>query len=209
MTTRRVGRVDGPDGAVEAAGSPDDADGTSRLARGVVGVVVGLAIFAFVGVVGFYAVVAFGMQQWADSYDSPERGGPTTAQAEDTTAVGQETGLDSGLDASNEAYRQRMGTPEHHAEAALSLPAVQAALDPLADGTPVDGDEVWAALAAAGFDESVQVADRTAGGEVATVVGVGVGVPGGCVYGAVAPDAVTLEAGGPIADGGCLEMPSH
>ena len=64
------------------------------------------------------------------------------------------------------------------------------------------------ALAAAGF-ETVQVVGTTASGEVATTVGVGVAVPGGCVFGGVAPDAVTLEAGGPIADGGCLEMPAH
>lgn len=88
------------------------------------------------------------------------------------------------------------------------MPAVRAALDPVADGSAVDADEVATALAAAGF-ETVQVVGTTASGEVATTVGVGVAVPGGCVFGGVAPDAVTLEAGGPIADGGCLEMPAH
>jgi hypothetical protein len=187
-----------------ATPDPDDlgSDGTSRLGRAVVGVVVGLVIFACVGVVGYFLVVGVAMERWAQSYDSSEP--EATATAEDTTAVGQET----GLDASNEAYRQRTGTPESDAEAALAVPAVQAALDPVADGSAVDGDEVSAALVAAGF-ENVQVVDRNAFGDVVPVVGVGVAVPGGCVYGAVAPDAVTLDAGGPIADGGCLEMPSH
>jgi hypothetical protein len=179
-------------------------DGTSRLGRAVVGVVVGIAIFAFVGVVGYFLFMSYAMQQWADSYDSSATEVAATAQDEDTTAVGQE----SGLDASNEAYRQRMGTPEDHAEAARSVPAVQAALEPLADGSAVTGDEVWDTLVAAGY-EHVQVSDKNASGDLVPVVGVGVGVPGGCVYGAVAPDAVTLDAGGPIADGGCLEMPSH
>lgn len=177
-------------------------DGTSRLGSAVVGVVVGLVIFACVGVVGYFLFVGVAMERWAESYDASEP--EVTATAEDTTAVGQE----SGLDASNEAYRQRTGTPETDAEAALAVPAVQAALDPVADGSAVDGDEVSAALVAAGF-ENVQVVDRNAFGDVVPVVGVGVAVPGGCVYGAVAPDAVTLDAGGPIADGGCLEMPSH
>ncbi|MDF2806299.1 MAG: hypothetical protein K0S43_1245 [Cellulosimicrobium sp.] len=180
------------------------ADTTSRVTRAVVGVVVGIAIFAFVGVVGFYVVVAVGMERWADSYHTPARGGPVPEDTEVTTADGPE----SGLDASNEAYRQRTGTPESDAEAALSVPAVQAALEPLADGSAVTGDEVWDTLASAGF-ENVQVSDTNASGDLVPVVGVGVSVPGGCVYGAVAPDAVTLDAGGPIADGGCLEMPAH
>ncbi|WP_353706881.1 hypothetical protein ABRQ22_11900 [Cellulosimicrobium sp. ES-005] len=177
-------------------------DGTSRLGSAVVGVVVGLVIFACVGVVGYSVFVGVTMKQWAGSYDSSQP--EATVTADDATAVGQE----AGLDASNEAYRQRTGTPEGDAEAALAMPAVQAALDPVADGSAVDGDEVSAALVAAGF-ENVQVVDRNAFGDVVPVVGVGVAVPGGCVYGAVAPDAVTLDSGGPIADGGCLEMPSH
>ncbi|UKJ62945.1 hypothetical protein H1Q78_14630 [Cellulosimicrobium cellulans] len=151
---------------------------------------------------GYFLLVGVVMERWAESYDEPEP--EVTVTAEDTTAVEQET----GLDASNEAYRQRMGAPEDHAEAALSVPAVEAALEPLADGSAVTGDEVWDTLVAAGF-ENVQVVDRNASGDVVPAVGVGVAVPGGCVYGAVAPHAVTLDAGGPIADGGCLEMPSH
>lgn len=180
------------------------ADATSPVTRAVVGVVVGIAIFAFVGVVGYFVVVAVGMQGWADAYGSADPGATVTAQTEETGAAGS----GDGLDASNEAYRQRTGTPESDAEAARSVPAVEAALDPVADGSAVEGDEVVAALEAAGF-ETVQVSDRTAGGDVAAVVGVGVAVPGGCVYGTIAPDAVTLDAGGPIADGGCLEMPAH
>ncbi len=66
------------------------------------------------------------------------------------------------------------------------MPAVRAALDPVADGSAVDADEVATALAAAGF-ETVQVVGTTASGEVATTVGVGVAVPGGCVFGASRP----------------------
>ncbi|MGO1287296.1 MAG: DUF6993 domain-containing protein [Cellulosimicrobium funkei] len=176
------------------------------MTRAVVGVVVGIAIFAFVGVVGYFAVVTVGMRSWADQRDaSAER---SVASAPASAPAGTGTGRETTLDASNEAYRQRQGTPERDAEAARSVPAVRAALDPVADGSAVDADEVATALAAAGF-ETVQVVGTTASGEVATTVGVGVAVPGGCVFGGVAPDAVTLEAGGPIADGGCLEMPAH
>jgi len=183
---------------------PEVAEEGSRLGRAVVGVVVGFAIFAFVGVVGYFVVVAVGIQSWADSSGgSPDV--PVTEMTGDSDAVGK----GSGLDGSNEAYRRRTGSPERDAQAALSLPDVQAALDPLADGTPVAADEVVVALGAAGF-EHVQVTPPPAPGEEpATTVGVGVAVPGGCVFGRVAPDAVTLEAGGPIADGGCLEMPAH
>ncbi|NEB06762.1 hypothetical protein, partial [Streptomyces sp. SID13726] len=121
------------------SGSGDTRDGTSRLGSAVVGVVVGLVIFACVGVVGYFLFVGVAMERWADSYNpsDPE----VTVTAEDTTAVGQET----GLDASNEAYRQRAGTPEDDAEAALAVPAVQAALDPVADGSAVT---VWVELEA-------------------------------------------------------------
>lgn len=152
---------------------PEPADGGSRLGRAVVGVVVGLAIFAFVGGVGYFAVVAVGMPSWADS-----RGGSVRS------------------------------APARDAEAALSLPAVQAALDPLADGSAVDVDEVREALVGTGF-EHVEVVGTTTDGDGAPIVGVGVRVPGGCVHGAVAPDAVTLDAGGPVAADVCPERPSH
>src|SRR5690606_11883553 len=106
-------------------------------------------------------------------------------------------------------YTTLFRSPESDAEAARSVPAVQAALDPVADGSAVDGAEVVAALADAGFEDVQVTGPTTPLGDPATTVGVGVAVPGGCVYGAVTPDAVTLDAGGPIADGGCLEMPTH
>src|SRR5690606_41549757 len=80
----------------------------------------------------------------------------------------------------------------------------------LRGGLPIfDGAAVVAALADAGFEDVQVTGPTTPLGDPATTVGVGVAVPGGCVYGAVTPDAVTLDAGGPIADGGCLEMPTH
>ena len=202
MTTRLPD--DGPGHGHD--GGPDDGpDTTSPVTRAVVGVVVGIAIFAFVGVVGYFAVVTVGMRSWADQRDaSAER---SVASAPASAPAGTGTGRETTLDASNEAYRQRQGTPERDAEAARSVPAVRAALDPVADGSAVDADEVATALAAAGF-ETVQVVGTTASGEVATTVGVGVAVPGGCVFGGVAPAAVALEAGGPIGDGGCLELPA-
>ncbi|MBD5785736.1 hypothetical protein IF650_06040 [Cellulosimicrobium terreum] len=182
-------------------------DRSSRVSRAVAGVVVGFVGLALVAlvvvVVGYHALVS----GWARQHDTPapvEVAGSTEA----TNAVGP----GEGLDASNEAYRQRMGSAEGDAQAALALPDVQAALDPLATGGPVDRDDAYAALAAAGFT-SVQVTPETSalGGEpqVGDSFGIGVSVPGGCVFGEVAPDAVTLEAGGPIADGGCLAMPGH
>ena len=133
MTTRLPD--DGPGHGHD--GGPDDGpDTTSPVTRAVVGVVVGIAIFAFVGVVGYFAVVTVGMRSWADQRDaSAER---SVASAPASAPAGTGTGRETTLDASNEAYRQRQGTPERDAEAARSVPAVRAALDPVAAGSAVD-----------------------------------------------------------------------
>ncbi|MBD8079635.1 DUF6993 domain-containing protein [Cellulosimicrobium arenosum] len=201
--------------------SGDRPDRAARVSRALAGVVIGFVGLALVGlivvVIGYNVLVS----GWADQYDSDGQvvvdggsGDPAalgTDAGEATDVVGQGSGPDegSGLDASNEAYRQRVGTPEGDAEAALALPEVQTALDPLAAGGPVDRDAVVAALVGAGFDGVQVTPEESPLGTRATSFGVGVAVPGGCVFGEVAPAGVTLEAGGPIADGGCLEMPTH
>lgn len=172
---------------------------------GVVVGVLGLALVGFVvAVIGYHAIIG----GWAAQREAAASPATATGSSEAAPGAGDGRSVE-GVDLSNEAYRQRVGSAEAHAEAARSLPEVRAALDPLATGDPVAHEDVVDALVDAGF-ESVQVSEGTAATDVGpTTLGVGVGVPGGCVYGAVGPEGVTLEAGGPIADGGCLAMPAH
>lgn len=187
-------------------GGPDRSERVVRAVTGVVVGVVGLGLVVLVVAVVGYQVLVSG---WAEQYDTSTRA-DTPAPASTPSASADGTGFsEEGLDLSNEAYRQRVGSPESHAQAALSVPDVQAALEPLASGEPVDQDDVVSALVAAGFEDVQVHGGSVLTSDTSTHVGVGVGVPGGCVYGAVGPDGVTLEAGGPIADGGCLEMPTH
>ncbi|MFE4464489.1 DUF6993 domain-containing protein [Oerskovia sp. NPDC056781] len=186
---------------------PDDVTpaGRSRAATWVVRVVVGLAalvtVALVVAVVGYVVLV----NRWADAYDVSPEVPPAVTGPTDPTPEPENQGLDS----SNEAYRERRGTPASDAEAALSVPAVEAALTPLVTGDPLRHDDVVAALTGAGFETFGVTPGTTPSGDPATSFGVGVSVPGGCVYGGVTPEGVILEAGGPIADGGCLEMPTH
>ncbi len=186
-----------PDGVTPA--------GRSRAATWVVRVLVGLAalvtVALVVAVVGYVVLV----NRWADAYDVSPEAPPAVTGSTDPTPEPENQGLDS----SNEAYRERRGTPASDAEAALSVPAVEAALTPLVTGETLRRDEVVAALTGAGFETFGVTPETTVSGDPATSFGVGVSVPGGCVYGGIAPEGVTLEAGGPIADGGCLEMPTH
>ena len=193
-------------------GGTDRSERIGRAVTGVVVGVVGLGLVVLVVVLVGYQVLVSG---WAEQYDTSTQVGTsaeasTPAPTPSGRASADGSGVSAeGLDLSNEAYRERVGSSEGHAQAALSLPDVQAALEPLVSGGAVDQDDVVSALVAAGF-ENVQVHGGSAlTADTSTHVGVGVGVPGGCVYGAVGPDGVTLEAGGPIADGGCLEMPGH
>ncbi|MFF2623574.1 DUF6993 domain-containing protein [Oerskovia jenensis] len=192
-----------PDGVTPA--------GRSRAATWVVRVVVGLValvtVALVVALVGYVVLV----DRWADAYDTSA--GPDAPQDVSSSLTGS-TGPtpepeNQGLDSSNEAYRERRGTPESDAQAALSVPAVEAALTPLVTGETLRRDEVVAALTGAGFETFGVTPETTVSGDPATSFGVGVSVPGGCVYGGIAPEGVALEAGGPIADGGCLEMPTH
>ncbi|MFS0867620.1 hypothetical protein AB3M83_09880 [Microbacterium sp. 179-B 1A2 NHS] len=98
----------------------------------------------------------------------------------------------------NEQYRQRMPLePEHAAEAGEIVAQVRADLERLGEH---GGDEtaVRAVLERAGL---TAVQTRAAAGDVLF----GAMPPGGgCVYGAVEAEAVTVDAGGVIMDGGCL-----
>lgn len=102
--------------------------------------------------------------------------------------------------AQNDVYRQRMDIDAGTQAAGDALIApVTAALEELrASGRPLEESDVAAALAEAGVDASPQL--RSAAGDVLF----GAAVGGGCVYGAVTPEAVTVQVGGFIMDGGCL-----
>lgn len=84
---------------------------------------------------------------------------------------------------------------------AMALRARQA-LSPFAQRTrqPTSA-EVERALTTALPDGDVQVADSATGPRGTAF---GVTIPGGCLYGSVAPNQLTVEVGGAVTTGGCL-----
>ncbi|WP_129668049.1 hypothetical protein [Phytoactinopolyspora endophytica] len=86
------------------------------------------------------------------------------------------------------------------APAKEELPAATAALQPLTEQDDLDPDEVIQALEGAGMGEYVTT--RTANGAVRFGAAV---THGGCIFGLVAPGELDIDAGGVLADGGCLK----
>lgn len=101
--------------------------------------------------------------------------------------------------AQNDRYRERM---ELSAEAAEAATAPAAALHPILEelriSGPVSVDAVEQAISDAGLEHAQVREDH---GDV--LFGVD-GPEGGCVFGAVTADDVSVEVGGYIMDGGCL-----
>lgn len=100
----------------------------------------------------------------------------------------------------NDLYRQRIDlAPDAQADAEGYIDRVTATLEDLrSDGPPFTEDAVRSALEAEGL---AGVQTRSGAGDVLF----GAQPPaGGCVYGAVEAEKVTVEAGGYIMDGGCL-----
>lgn len=96
----------------------------------------------------------------------------------------------------NEQYRERMPLDEGYAASLAPLVEdVRARL-----GAVPAGDE---AAARAALEDAGLTAVQSRSGAGDVLFGA-VPPDGGCVYGAVEPDAVTVEVGGFIMDGGCL-----
>ena len=73
-----------------------------------------------------------------------------------------------------------------------------------AEGEPFTEDAVREAVGDAGFaSDSIQTRDDHRD------VLFGIGVEGGCVFGAVTTEAVSIDVGGYIMDGGCLASVGH
>ncbi len=135
---------------------------------------------------------------------------PTTSSPVPTAACPEQPGVDLPPEcapydpdramAQNDLYRERIGVDAETQAAGQALVApVRAALEELrAAGEPLSEAAVGEALASAGVREVPQT--RAAAGDVLF----GVAVGGGCLYGAVTPEAVSVEVGGFIMDGGCL-----
>jgi hypothetical protein len=99
----------------------------------------------------------------------------------------------------NERYRERM-EPSDEAAAAAQAAAepLRTSLEELRVSGIITADAVEQAMADAGLAEPQL---RDAAGDV--LFGVA-GPEGGCVFGALTAEAVTVEVGGNIMDGGCL-----
>ena len=105
--------------------------------------------------------------------------------------------------AANEGYRQRRKlTSEMQQQLEQHISPARKALD--SPTSPASAKDVEEAFAAISLSE-VQTDDRGNG------VRFGVAVPsGGCLYGFVPHEGeATVQAGGSIMDGGCLEMVGH
>lgn len=101
--------------------------------------------------------------------------------------------------AENERYRERMPLDEDIQRAnAATVTALAAALDALSAAGDVSTDAVDDALRSAGLTDARVRQDYSR-------ILFGVGAPaGGCIFGEVAADNVSVETGGYIMDGGCL-----
>ncbi|WP_139107596.1 DUF6993 domain-containing protein [Oerskovia enterophila] len=188
--------------------------------RWVLGSLVTILAVGTLGAVLVLGAVALQLDTWADrSANQPAAAASPTVSpsptgacpaTDDDTPAGCLPYDPEALMRSNDAYRQRSSTPEDAALAARSVPAVEAALAALTgSGATFRSQDVVDALTAAGFATVQTTGDTDVWGDGTTAFGIGVSVPGGCVFGDVRPGVLALESGGPIADGGCLEMPSH
>ena len=108
---------------------------------------------------------------------------------------------------SNDMYRERMEISAAAEEAGNRIAvSASAALQELREsGAQLDEATLRSALAQAGLsDSSIEMR----GDDATLLFGATYGTPGestaSCVYGAVSGDAVTIEVGGLIMDGGCL-----
>lgn len=101
--------------------------------------------------------------------------------------------------AQNDTYRQRMDiSDETRAAAEEAIEKVQPALDALRTSGDISTDAVVAVMTDAGLTST-----QTIGDQRGVAFGV-VGPKGGCIFGEVSADALIIEAGGYIMDGGCL-----
>ncbi|WP_207453723.1 hypothetical protein [Desertivibrio insolitus] len=108
--------------------------------------------------------------------------------------------------AQNDAYREELPTePQALADAEGLLPSARAALEPL--GPDASEAEVSAVLQELGFSpEDIQISSRDGLGGYPF----GVFTGGACITGWwTSTPELMLEAGGLIADGGCLTAPGH
>lgn len=109
--------------------------------------------------------------------------------------------------ASNETYRDRMPQPDAGRMTGEALiEQVTAALTELRNsGATLTEDAVGAALVNAGvIEKHIQML----GGARAIAFGAAVD-GGGCVFGSITAETVTVDVGGFIMDGGCLAMIGH
>lgn len=108
----------------------------------------------------------------------------------------------------NEAYRQRFELSKSLQDRAENhRKRIAAAFAEAVEKGPLDQLNVSRVLAPLGYDaSSVQSYGRS---DVGGGLAVGVSTDAGCVYGGVRGNAVDLQTGGGIADGGCLPAKGH
>jgi len=106
--------------------------------------------------------------------------------------------------AQNERYRDRVELSDESRDAAEKPAAdVRAALEALRTSGGISVDAVEEAFVAQGLIDIQTIGDERA-------VAFGAAAPeGGCIYGEVSADMVSVEIGGVIMDGGCLPAVGH
>ncbi|WP_166354767.1 hypothetical protein [Phytoactinopolyspora limicola] len=198
-----------------------------------VALVVGLAVIVSVIAVGVYWTFGDGPGGARDDVPTASTTAEPAATATPTAACAappdhdHETSSDCvPIDVEdylrdNRAYRER-DEPDADAQQSAdeALPAIEGALAPLAERDMVSPQDIRDTLAAAGYDQGVQIRPFTDDDtEPLPAVTVAVATGGACVFGTVSTEAaadpgagtlesgVELEVGGFIADGGCL--PAH
>lgn len=101
--------------------------------------------------------------------------------------------------AQNDRYRERMELSEDsRAAAEPTIKPIRTALETLRTDGALSVDSVEQALTDAGLTSA-----RLRGDSAGVLFGASAPA-GGCVFGEVSAEVLTVEAGGPILDGGCL-----
>lgn len=101
--------------------------------------------------------------------------------------------------AQNERFRERTEMPaESRAAAEAAIVTLRPALEKLRTAGAVSPDSVQAALEDAGLD-GIQLIGDERGTEFSAN-----GPEGGCIFGVVSDEPLTVEAGGHVLDGGCF-----
>jgi hypothetical protein len=144
----------------------------------------------------------------SSNFDSTDRDIDLLALGKHDSATIRSPSPDVDMPPNNEAYKERFTLPKGLQETAEThRKRVTAALQKAVSEGPLDRTGVARVLEPLGYDNSSVEAYGRSDGPGGLAFGISTGA--GCVYGGIRGRVIRLEAGGIIADGGCLPAQGH